>query len=810
VRDAGSQVRPHAPPSHPRIIETDRSDRQFPRLEFPEAAALVGVLFLAGLLRFHLIGAQSLWADEGNSWAMTLRPLGAIAAAVSGDVHPPLYYYLLNLWARIAGTSEAGLRSLSAVAGWLLVLATYAWARRLQGPMVGLVAGLVAAVSPFAIYYSQEARAYSLMSLLAVACALTFTAHVQARDRGQAGLLPLALYSVTGAALLWTHYLGGALLVLTNVFALLWLAARQGPLPRSRRLLEWVLAQLAVVALYTPWLPVMLRTASEWPAISEPRNLGYYLGEAARLYTHGPAGSGIGRAGILALAVAAVGALAGWLRRRDGLLWALVVALALWVPLVMWLMSLVRPAYRAKFMLLGLAPFHVLTGVAAVWLASLLFRLLRGQKGHPFSAAVPAALLGAALLVPVALASAGGVSAVYYDGRYARDDYRAISGYLDAAAGVGDAIILNAPGQVEVFSYYYHGPAQVYPLPLQRPADRESVVATLEQIAADNRRAFVVLWATGESDPQSHVETWLNANSYKSMDSWYGNVRLAAYELPAAPLRHESLGLLFGETAALDDAALGTEAVAPGCAWPVALRWRLQQPATANYKVFLQALDGSNNIVGQRDAELLADGRPTTQWAIGEALTDRQGVPIDVGTPPGRYRVVAGLYDPGTGARLKLDDGSDYVELGQVEVTAAPRPVPIEAIRPLVRAHINLGPVRLQGWDCGALGSTPARTITATAGQPLSIVLYWTVLQPGAVGLEFALQEGSTAQALGAQSLLQGYGGVDALVGSLARDPHTVFLPPDLAPGRYRLSMTVKTADGEGTVDLAAVVVAGS
>ncbi|MHB0878321.1 MAG: glycosyltransferase family 39 protein [Anaerolineae bacterium] len=792
------------------MIETDRSDRQFPRLEFPEALALVAVLFLAALLRAHLIGAQSLWADEGNSWAMAIRPLGAIAEAVSGDVHPPLYYYLLNLWVRLAGTSETALRSLSALSGWLLVAATYLWGRRVFGPVAGLVAGLCAAVSPFAVYYSQEARAYALMTLLATLCALTFTCHVQARDAGRRGSVSLILYSLCGAALLWTHYLGGGVLLLINLFALVWIAGRSGPLSRRRRLLEWALAQVAVAALYAPWLPVMLRTAGEWPAISEPRALGYYLREAARLYTSGPAGVGLRLPSLLAVAVAAVGAVAGWLRRRHGLTWTLVVALAAWAPLVMWLMALVRPAYRAKFMLLGLPAFHLLLAAAVVGVVSLLYRLLSGRGSLHWRGAVPAALVAGLLLVPTGLASYTGLRAVYYDSRYARDDYRAIAGFLDAAAGAEDAVILNAPGQVEVFSYYYHGPARVYPLPLQRPAGREAIIASLEDIARQSRRAYAVLWATGESDPQSHVETWLSANAYKAMDSWYGNVRLAAYELPSAAITGHNTDLIFGEVAALDAVAVGTDSVSPGAAWPVELHWHLLQPAGGNYKVFLQALDANSNIIGQRDAELLADGRPTGAWSVGEAVVDRQAVPVYVGTPPGRYRVVAGLYDAGSGARLLLPDGSDHLELGQVEVTAAPRPVPLDAIRPLVKARINLGTVRLLGWDAGALGGTAARSIEAAPGQPLSVVLYWTILQQQDVGLGFALQAGATTEAAGTQALLQGYGSSAAWqVDSLVRDPHIIFVPANVAPGGYRLTMTVTTAEGEGTVDLATVTVTG-
>ena len=100
---------------------------------------------------------------------------------------------------------------------------------------------------------------------------------------------------------------------------------------------------------------------------------------------------------------------------------------------------------------------------------------------------------------------------------------------IDALGRQGDASILDAPGQQEIFSYYYKGALPVYPLPRQRPLDPVATEAELAAILARHSRLFVVFWATGESDPQQVVESWLNTHAFKADDSWYGNVRLAIY-----------------------------------------------------------------------------------------------------------------------------------------------------------------------------------------------------------------------------------------------------------------------------------------
>ena len=78
---------------------------------------MVALLLLAAALRFHRLGAQSFWNDEGNSARLSERSLQLIVEGTASDVHPPLYYLLLRGWRELAGESEFGLRSLSAFAG---------------------------------------------------------------------------------------------------------------------------------------------------------------------------------------------------------------------------------------------------------------------------------------------------------------------------------------------------------------------------------------------------------------------------------------------------------------------------------------------------------------------------------------------------------------------------------------------------------------------------------------------------------------------------------------------------------------------
>ena len=124
------------------------------------------ILLLALGLRLYRLDGQSLWYDEGTSVVLAGRDVAAIVQGAAADIHPPLYYVLLHFWARLFGSSEVAVRLLSAIAGLGVVGAVYLLGRRLFDQQVALVAALLAALSPFLVYYSQEARMYILAALL--------------------------------------------------------------------------------------------------------------------------------------------------------------------------------------------------------------------------------------------------------------------------------------------------------------------------------------------------------------------------------------------------------------------------------------------------------------------------------------------------------------------------------------------------------------------------------------------------------------------------------------------------------------------
>lgn len=178
---------------------------------------LGGIVVLGVAIRAYGLGAESLWFDETFTATVILdRGLESILLDLPAeDPHPPLYYLLLELWTSVVGVSAVGLRSLSVFADALSMVLVYAVAARLYDRRVGLVATLLFALSPFYVWYAQEARMYALVTLFAVASFYMLLVIVRGDDRWWRGD-----WGYVGAtiALCYTHAFGPLILLAQNVF----------------------------------------------------------------------------------------------------------------------------------------------------------------------------------------------------------------------------------------------------------------------------------------------------------------------------------------------------------------------------------------------------------------------------------------------------------------------------------------------------------------------------------------------------------------------------------------------------------------
>jgi mannosyltransferase len=164
--------------------------------------AVCGLTALGAVMRFYALGHQGLWFDEANTAELVRYSPGHMLGLIpQTESTPPLYYMAAWVWVRIFGFGAAGLRSLSAVAGVLVIPVAYGAAAELVSRRAGLICAAFAACNPFLIWYSQEARSYESLVLLTGLALLAF-----ARARRDPTPVALALWVVAAGLSMATHY----------------------------------------------------------------------------------------------------------------------------------------------------------------------------------------------------------------------------------------------------------------------------------------------------------------------------------------------------------------------------------------------------------------------------------------------------------------------------------------------------------------------------------------------------------------------------------------------------------------------------
>jgi uncharacterized membrane protein len=142
--------------------------------KFLDKYALIMILTLASFLRVIRITKRDFWYDEAFTGITIRNTFSEMMRIIVDDVHPPLYYISVKIFSALFHYSTFGIRFFSAIFGVLCVAAIYFFAKELFDKKTALWASLLAAISPFAIQYSQEARMYGMYCFFIILSSLFF------------------------------------------------------------------------------------------------------------------------------------------------------------------------------------------------------------------------------------------------------------------------------------------------------------------------------------------------------------------------------------------------------------------------------------------------------------------------------------------------------------------------------------------------------------------------------------------------------------------------------------------------------------
>jgi uncharacterized membrane protein len=354
-------------PSGPAAVSRRRSPVGWARERSPTFWIVAGLTVLAAVLRFATLGVQSYHHDEIVTASRVLRAgFGhAMHAVWFSESTPPVYYAIAWPWTQLVGTGEFGLRAISAAAGVATVPVAYLIGAQLRGRRAGLWTAALVAVNPMMLWYSQEARAYALVTLFG---ALSVLFWLRA-ERGGARR-DFVWWGIWSGLAIGTHYFV-AFPILAEALMLL-----------RRRGLRASLAGMAVLAgCAIAVAPVAIHQMSlghaEWIGNF---TLGHRLWETASTFVTGETGDIIARPERPWLAfvplVLSLGALALLLRRRaepdrraaDRPL--LLVAAAIGIPVAIAMLDASKNFVLARNLIPALVPLLAAIGIAVASPAS--------------------------------------------------------------------------------------------------------------------------------------------------------------------------------------------------------------------------------------------------------------------------------------------------------------------------------------------------------------------------------------------------------------------------------------------------------
>ncbi len=639
------------------------------------------VTLLALGARLYRLDAQSLWLDEGNSWAMAMQPWPTLwLDLVKPNAAYPLYHLLLKAWIGLAGDSEWMLRLPSALAGALSVPALALAARATvtapdQRRVVTVVAALIGLVSPFALWYAQEAKVYAMVLLVsAVMLWLTLRAALHDRSRDWAWLIGLAVIAF------FVHRLTA---LLTLSAALVWLFSR----PRRY---AWPIAG-GLLLVGVGMIVAMAAGIGSDRAASGAATAADPLSALGLTFTRFSLDRWPGDLPWLWLIPWVVMAGLGLLNLRA-LARPAVVAIGLMggVPLALFALQLsFTRLYEARYLMI----------IFPVWIALLALAVARAGWQRA---------IGGLALVGVIVTSALSLTQPrfgLFSGDPVKEQYREAIGELARRVHPDDAVVIH-PGYLRPLYDYYMARLLTDPAPepltfanfwmgenqyTQREWDAERRVAlagftrSLLLIAPDHARTV--------DPPQPGDEYGLVGNFWafsREQRTWpcgiwrFQGVHLFCQEAPEAYITGEtvqpatSVAASFGNDLMLLGYTLkattpaGAGVYRAGGNVPISLFWEVKQPLAADYSLFIHLCrDCEQPPAAGDDGQPLSGYLPTSTWLPRKPARDDRAIHLPRDLPPGEYQVLIGWYrpdDPSPDGRLPAR-GAGSLDAGRFFLT---------------------------------------------------------------------------------------------------------------------------------------------
>lgn len=776
---------------------------------------------IAFALRVFQLDKQSFWYDEAFSVYLSRFDLATITARTAADIQPPFYYYLLNVWMTLTGDSEFAVRFLSLFFGVLTIPLMYVTARRLFNSSTALFATLIATISALYLWYSQEARMYTLITFLgllssyAVIRALSPSRMESGAGEGRRWWL---VFIIANIAAVYTHYFAFTLLAFQFLFALyVILTSRSTPsvVGSTTPLRSTVMAFLAIFIAFLPWVPFMLNRLGE--------DASYFRGDLKldEAIRHILISFSVGESVLENIAQYIA---LGWLvvlvialvaiflsNRRSSLLasrseGALVFSiLYLLIPLILLLILFSRnPKFNARYLMLASPGLYLLLGVglAALW------ALARSRNLIARVASAALLLVAFSFLLLTSLYSD---TNAYFDPAFTKADFRGVAKYITDHAQPDEAIILTSGHLFPAFDYYYRDAS----LPELRLPDDATLNAddVLNFNAANEMNlalpgkngAWLVEWQDEVADPNGVVPMLLDARGTEQpQDASFWQVKLRHWRfaqpftpLPATPEIKNPKPANYQNTFQL----LGWDQPTPIPADQGAslrLYWQALQPTPDDYSVALRIVDDKGTFWGKLDRRPSGENYPTQRWKQNEIVAGNYVADLVPGTPAGDYFVNVTMFTKQneTGLDVLAPNGAPLgksVKVGPIQILPAQKQPALLDLKIQHSLSAPAAPFTLLGYQIGAEKSS--------TGDSVPLSLYWRADTKPSADYTFQIQFGDKFSA--PQPLANAaYPTSQWSAGEMVHGQYVIQIPPDANASNGNLQLKLVGGAQDQLIDL--------
>ena len=304
------------------------------------------VIMLSSYLIFSDLRYESLWFDEGYTYAVSQLPLDKLT--VPFDVHPPLFYIIESFFVKNDG-NEATLRLPAALAGIFSVIIVYIIANNLFGSRGAFISTMYIGLSFAHITYSANARNYTLLLFFFfIACAALAKIYQNCINddwpKRKSNQL-LILYFLSCTACLYTHNISVIYLLVLNIVILVFSALNWNRL-KKKYITGYILLNILIFICWLPWLSVLIGTSDAFGWLTQPSIIlaaKQFLGITK--LNHAPLWLSIPT--LLGLAIACIYALI----KSDDSSKIIIITTLIGIPLAVFGVGYIKPMYMERTIL---------------------------------------------------------------------------------------------------------------------------------------------------------------------------------------------------------------------------------------------------------------------------------------------------------------------------------------------------------------------------------------------------------------------------------------------------------------------------